>query len=106
MICFRKISWIVDVAFVPVSGDNFVNHTWVCGDDVHVELAPETFLNNFQVQQPQKSATKTKAKRCRAFGLIKKAVIVELQLGQVALEMFIVGRVDWVMPLKTIGLIS
>ena len=52
MIRFRKISRIVDVDFVPIGGDNFVNHAWVCGDDVHVELAPETFLNNFQMQQP------------------------------------------------------
>ena len=53
-----------------VAQDDFIHHGRRGGDDVHVEFALEPLLHDFHVQQTEKPATKTKAKRLGYFRLI------------------------------------
>jgi len=56
------------------------------------------FLNDFQVQQSKEATTKAKAERDGAFGLIDESRIVELKLGQICLQVFVIRSVDRIEP--------
>ena len=64
------------------------------GDDVHVELAVEPFLDDFHVEQSEESAAETEAEGHGAFGLEGEAGIVELQLLERGAEVLEVLRLD------------
>ncbi len=91
---------VVDFHLGAVGEHYLVNHAGVSRDDVHVELAPQTFLDDFQMQQAKKTATKSEAKRYRAFGLVNKRGVIELQLGETPLEAFEINGVDGVNATK------
>src|ERR1017187_9065812 len=54
-----------------------VPHAGRRGDEVDVELALEALLDNFQVQQPQKSAAETETQRHGVFGFEVEGAVVE-----------------------------
>src|ERR1035438_6575689 len=56
-----------------------VPHARRRGDEVDIELALETLLHDFQVQQPQKPAAKTETQRHRVFGFEVEGAVVETQ---------------------------
>ncbi len=54
---------IIDVQGLAARGQDFVNDAGRRGDDVHVVLAPEPFLDDLHVQQTEKAAAKSEAER-------------------------------------------
>ena len=71
---------VIDQEFFSARGDNLINDAWAGGDDVHVVLAPEPFLDDLHVKQPEKAAAKSKSKRNGAFWLIDERGVVQPQL--------------------------
>ena len=71
---------VVHLACVAVLVVNHVRHVGHGGNDVHVELAVETFLNYFHVEQSEEAATESETERHGAFGRKGKGSVVELQL--------------------------
>ena len=55
-----------------------VRHVRHGRDDVHVELAVQTFLDNLHVQKTEEAATETEAESHRRLGLERERRIVEL----------------------------
>ena len=51
-------------------------------DDVHIEFAVESLLDDFHVEQTEKAATETKSQCCTALGREGEAGVIELQLFQ------------------------
>ena len=49
-----------------------VNHAGISGDDVHVVFAAEAFLDDFQMQQAEKTAAEAEAERDGTFRLITR----------------------------------
>ena len=45
----RQVSGIVDQQFFSACGDHLIDDAWTRGDDVHVILAPEPFLDDLHV---------------------------------------------------------
>ena len=60
-------------------------------NQIQIKLAPQTLLNDFHMQQPQKAAAETKPERCRIFILIINAGVIELKLGQRVLQCLILA---------------
>src|SRR5204862_8126971 len=86
-------SRVVNVVHRAVGHGHCVNDAGIGGDDVHVVLAAEPFLDNLEVEQTEEPATETEAKGNRAFGLGKKGGVVELKLGEIGFEMLVIGGV-------------
>ena len=60
---------IFDFDFFAAFQHDFVNHRRRGGNQIHVELALQAFLHDFQVQQTQEAATEAEAQRLRNFRL-------------------------------------
>ena len=73
-----------------------VDDAGIGGDNVHAVLAAESFLDNFQMEQAEEAAAEAEPQRDRGLRLIHERGIVQLQLGQVRLEMLVIGGVDGV----------
>ncbi len=73
---------------------DLVNHARVGGDDVHVVFTAETFLNDFHVEESEKSATESEAEGGGCFRLVLERGVVELELGHAEFELFVVSGVD------------
>ncbi len=89
-----QVRRIIDLDMLAVGRDDFVNDAGGGGDDVHVVLAPEPFLDDLHVQQAEKAAAKAEAERDGAFRLIDERGIVQLQLADRRLQMLEVAGVD------------
>src|SRR5438309_15831 len=59
----RQVSGIIDQQCFSLRSQHFIDDAWTRGDDVHVILAPESFLDDLHVLQSQKSDAKSKYKR-------------------------------------------
>src|SRR5262249_13171163 len=58
----REVRRIVNEQSLTPRRHDLIDHTWGSGDDIHVVLAPESFLNDFHVQQAKEAAAKTETK--------------------------------------------
>src|SRR5207244_9855508 len=61
---------VVDLLDRVVGQGDTIDHAGIGGDDVHAVLAAEAFLDNFQVEQSEESATETEAEGDGGFGLV------------------------------------
>ena len=75
---------------------DIVTHVRHRGDHIHVELAIETLLHDFHVQQSEETAAETEAQGHRRFGLEGERGVVELELFERSAEQFEVFRFDGV----------
>ncbi len=89
-----QVRRVIDQHDLAARRQHFVDHARGGRDDIHVVLAPEPFLDDLHVEQPEKTAAKTEAERDRAFRLIDEGGIVHPQLADGGLQMLEVGGVD------------
>ena len=73
---------VFDFDFFAALQHNFVNHRRRGSNQIHVELALQAFLHDFQVQQAQEAATEAKAQCLGNFRLEFQRSIVQLQFFQ------------------------
>src|SRR4026207_248836 len=100
----RQVSGVIDRQFFSARGDHLINDARTRGDDVHVVLATEPFLNDLHVKQPEKATAKSKSERDGAFRLIDKRRIVEAQLCDCRLQMLEVSRINRIDPTEDHGM--
>ena len=90
---FGKFRGAIDFNDIAADAGDAVTHAGSGGDQVQPELALQAFLNDFQVQQAEKAATKAKAERHGIFRLVEESCIVQLQLAErVAQRLVLVGE--------------
>lgn len=87
---------VVDDDLGSVGLGDFVDHGRVGGNDIHVELAAEAFLDDLHVEKAEESAAEAEAEGDGGFGLEGEGGVVDLQLGHGGLEGFVVAAVDGV----------
>ena len=64
------------------------------GDHIHVELTVETLLDDFHVEQTQKTTTETEAQRYGTLRRKGQGGIVELKLLQRSTQVLVICRID------------
>ncbi len=79
---------------VPSRLHDFVDHRGRGGDQVHIELALETFLHDFHVQQAQKPQRKPKPSACETSGSYCSDASFELQLFERVAQRVVLVRFD------------
>ncbi len=89
----RQAGRVVHVNDLPLGGVHLVRHVGHGGDDVHVELAEQPLLHNFQVQQAQEAAAEAEAQGQRALRLVGKGGVVELELLQRSAQFLELGSI-------------
>src|SRR6202011_4853364 len=67
-------------------------------DEIEIELALQPLLNDFEMQEPQKPAAETKAKRRRTFHLVGKARVVKTKPSHCRAKITEVRRIDRKQP--------
>src|SRR5262249_33926928 len=77
MIWFRHIDRIVNLKFFPGGELDLINDGRGGRDQIEIEFARQTLLNDFQMQKAEETAAKTETKCCRGFHLVREACIVE-----------------------------
>ena len=70
--------------------NHFIHHGRRGGNQVHIELALQAFLHDFQVQQAQEAAAEAEAQRLRHFRLEFQRSVVELQFFQRVAQGFVI----------------
>ena len=101
---FRQFGRVFNFDFLAVFQHDFINHRWRSGNQVHVELAFQTFLNDFQVQQTQESATEAEAQRLGNLRLKFQRSIVQLQFFQSIAQGFVVVAFHGIKACKYLAL--
>ncbi len=91
-----EIGGIVDDQFFAVGFGDLVDYAGVGGDDIHVELTAESFLDDFHVEEAEESAAETEAEGGGGFGLEGEGGVVDLELAHRDFEGLVVGGVDGV----------
>src|SRR5438067_487929 len=94
----RQVRGIIDEKRFAAGGENLVDHARRGRDDIHVVLAPEPFLDDFHVEQPEETAAESEAERDRAFRLVDKRRIVQAQFPDGGFQMLEVAGVDRINP--------
>ncbi len=90
----REENRVVHLEDFAVGFQHPVNHARIRRDDVHVELAPQPFLDNLHVEQAEKPAAKPEPERRRTLCLVLERGIVETKLGQGRLEPLVIAGID------------
>ena len=93
---FGEVGGVVDDEFFSVGLGDLVDHRRVGGDDVHVELAAETFLDDLHVEEAEEAAAEAEAEGGGGFGLEGEGGVVDLEFSHGDLEGLVVGGVDGV----------
>ena len=107
MICrLGQIGGVINLLHRAVGESDAIDDARVSRDDVHAVFAAQALLDNLQMQQAEEPAAEAKPQCHRRFGLVHKRRVVQLQLGQVGLEMFVVSGVNRVDPAEHHGWIS
>ena len=101
---FRQFGRIFNFNFLAVFQHDFINHCWRSGNQVHVELALQTFLHDFQVQQAQEAATETEAQCLGNLRLKFQRSIVKLQFFQSVTQGFVVVAFHGIKACKYLAL--
>ena len=99
-----QLGGIVDGQGIAACGVHLVDDRGGGGDEFHLKLALQPFLNNLHVQQPQKTATETEAQSRGCFGLEGKGSVVELQFFQGDFQVFVIRGVGGVQAAEDHGL--
>ena len=90
----RHIGRIVQRYRFAVGHVDFISHRGCRRNQVKIKLAPQPLLNNFHMQQPEKTAAEPQPQSGRIFVLIIDARIVELQLGQSVFQTLVLTAVN------------
>lgn len=93
---FGEVGGVVDDEFFAVGLGDLVNDRGVGGDDVHVELAAESFLDDFHVEEAEEAAAEAEAERGGRFSLEGEGGVVDLKFAHGDFEGLVVGGVDGV----------
>ena len=82
----------------PVGGQDFVGHVGRGLHEIQIGFALEPLLDDFHVQQPQKSAAEAEAQRIARLGLELEAGVVDAQLVQLFAQLFEILAVRRIQP--------
>ena len=74
----REIGRIIDQLHITISPKYLINNVWRRCDQRQIIFSLQPFFNNVHMQQSQKAAAETKAKRYRCFRFKNHRRIVEL----------------------------
>ena len=85
----RRVVHLFRVSLLVI---HHVRHVGHGGDDVHVELAVETLLHDFHVQQTQESASESESQCYRRLWLERERRVVELQFLKRRAQILIFAR--------------
>ena len=91
---FRHTGRIVHFLHLALLVVHLVRYVRHGSDYVHIELAVETFLYDFHMEQAQETATETEAQRYRRFWHESQRSIVQLQLFKRCTEVFVIFRIN------------
>ena len=84
----------IDFRDFAVGRRHAVTHAGRGRDQIEIEFALQTFLNDFHVEQSEKAAAKTEAERGRAFRLVEKRSVVQAQFVHRVAQVFVLRRID------------
>ena len=73
---------------------HLVRHVRHGRDDVHIEFAIQTLLNNLHMQQPQETAAETEPEGQRRFGLVSQRGVVQVQFFERSAQVFVLVGLD------------
>ena len=91
-----EVGGVVDDEFLAVGLGDLVDDRRIGGDDVHVELAAEAFLNDLHVEKAEEATAEAEAEGGGAFSLEGEGGVVDLELAHRDLEGLVVRGVDGV----------
>ena len=91
---FGQSRGVVHLERIALRGGNAVGDVRHGGDDIHVEFAVESLLDNLHVEQPEESAAESEAERQRALGLERERSVVELQLLERGAQVLVLVGLD------------
>src|SRR5262245_7913235 len=94
----RHLRGVVDAMTLPADVGHAVTHARRGRDQVDVELAFETLLHDFHVQQAQEAAAEPEPQRRRDLRLEEERRVVQPQLFERVAQLFILIRLDRVDP--------
>ena len=95
---FRQLGRIFHLQHGAVAQDDFVDDGRRRGDQVLVELALQTLLDDLHVQQAEKAAAEAEAERLRDFRLVMQRGVVELELLQRLAQRVVLVGFDRIQP--------
>ena len=87
------IGRIVQLLHGAVIHMQLIDHAGRGGDEVDIKFALNALANNFQMQQPQKTAAKAKAQSGRGFHFKIKTRIIQPELGHGLAQIFKLRRI-------------
>src|SRR5205807_8673107 len=85
---------VIDEERFATGSDDFINDARRGGDDIHVVLAPEPFLDDLHVEQAEETAAKSETEGDGTFRLINESGIVQTQFSDRRLQMLEIGGID------------
>ena len=83
----RRVMHLLHLTLLRITHIRHVRH---CGDDIHIKLTIQSFLDNLHVQQSQESATESEAQSYRTLWRECQRSIVKLQFLQRCTKVLIV----------------
>ena len=86
---FGQSRGVVYLHHVALRRGDAVRHVGHGRDDIHVEFAVQTLLNDLHVQQTEKSAAESESQRQRALGFERQRSVVQLQLLERCAQVFV-----------------
>src|SRR5207237_5013614 len=90
----RRVRGVIDENSLTPGSFDFVNDARAGRDDVHVVFATQSLLNNFHVQEPEKTAAKPESEGNRTFRRVNERRVVQPQLADGGFQMLEVAGVD------------
>ena len=78
----RHAGRIVNFLYASLFVINHIRYVGHCGNDIHIKLTVQTFLNYFHVKKSKKTASETKSKSYGRFGLECQRGIIQLKFFQ------------------------
>ena len=70
---------VVDVKDFAAFHKDMVDNARISGNDVHIVFTAQTLLNDFHMQQSEKTAAEPEAQSRRSFRLVEKCRVIELE---------------------------
>ncbi len=90
----RHVRRVVKFLLGAIRQGHFVDDRRGSGDEVEIELALKTLLNDFQMQKTEEAATEAEAEGCGAFHFEGEGRVVQAKLADGGAQIFEVCRID------------
>ncbi len=76
---------------IPIGLQHFVHHAGRSSDQILVELALQTLLDDFHVQEAEETATESKTQRLADLGFVMQGGVVQLELFKRIAQRFVLA---------------